>query len=139
VAVILRIVLLAVLVCYGVPLAFVGVLGWRQRLSLSGRLGVRTPAALRDYETFQLANRVAGPPGMVAGAVAVLGGLAAFALTTVAGTVMAAAIGLVGSVVIGRSAGVLGDRAAAAVPEREPMGCGSGGCACGAGGCGRPA
>ena len=132
---ILRIVLLAVLVCYGVPLAYVGLLGWRQRLSLSGRLGVRTPAAVRDYQTFQLANRVAGLPEMVAGAVAVLGGLATFALHTVAGTVVAAVIGLVGSVLIARAAGVLGDRAAAAVPAREPAGCGSGGCACGSAGC----
>ncbi|HEX5114752.1 MAG TPA: SdpI family protein [Pseudonocardiaceae bacterium] len=129
----LRIVLLAVLVLYGLPLAWVGLLGWRRNLSLTGRLGVRTPAAVRDYQTFQLANRVAGPPGMVAGAVAVLGGLAAFALPTVVGTVVAAVIGLVGATVIARAGGVLGTRAAAALPAPEPAGCT--GCACGSAGC----
>ncbi|HEX3651074.1 MAG TPA: SdpI family protein [Pseudonocardiaceae bacterium] len=123
----LRIVLLAVLAVYGLPLAWTGVLGWRGRLSLSGRLGVRTPAALRDYRAFQLANRVAGPPETVAGAVAVLGGLAAFALPTVAGTVVAAVIGLVGATVIARAGGVLGTRAAAALPV--PTGCAD--CSCG--------
>jgi SdpI/YhfL family protein len=127
----LRIVLLAVSVLYGGPLAWVGMLGWRRRLSLSGRLGVRTPAALRDYQAFQLANRVAGPPEVVAGAVAVLGGLAAFALPTVAGTVVAAVIGLVGATAIARAGGVLGTRAAAALPA--PAGCA--GCSCGSAGC----
>jgi hypothetical protein len=133
--VVLRIVLLVVLVAYGLSLVWVGMLGWRQRLSLSGRLGVRTPAALRDYETFQVANRVAGLPEMVAGGVAVLGGVAAFAVGSAVGTIVAAAIGLVGAVVIARAGGVLGTKAAAAVPEREPVGCG-GGCSCGSGACG---
>ncbi|HEX5404229.1 MAG TPA: SdpI family protein [Pseudonocardiaceae bacterium] len=125
----LRIMLLVLLVAYGVPLFVVGVLGWRQRLAFTGRLGVRTPAALRDEGTFALANRVAGLPGMVAGAVAVLGGIAAVLLPTVVGEVIAAVIGLVGSVVIARAGGVLGTRAAAAVPA--PAGCGGGclGCA----------
>lgn len=132
-AVTLRIVLLVVLAGYGCSLAYVGLLGWRGRLSLTGRLGLHTPAAVRDYGTFQLANRVAGPAVTVAGAVAVLGGLAAVALPTVAGEVVAAAIGLVGAVVIARAGGVLGDRAAAAVPAPEPAGCGG---SCGCGGCG---
>lgn len=129
----LRIVLLVVLAGYGCSLAYVGLLGWRGRLSLTGRLGVRTPAATRDYGTFHLANRVAGPAVTVAGAVAVLGGLAALALPTVAGELVAAAIGLVGALLIARAGGVLGDRAAAAVPAPEPAGCGG---ACGCGGCG---
>lgn len=123
----LRIVLLALLAAYGLPMVWVGVLSWRQRLSMTGRFGVRTPAALRDYRSFQLANRVAGPPEVVAGAVAVLGGLAAFALPTVAGTVVAAVIGLAGATVIARAGGVLGTRAAAALPA--PTGCA--GCSCG--------
>jgi hypothetical protein len=124
----LRIVLLVLLAAYGVPLFVVGVLGWRQRLALAGRLGVRTPAALRDDETFRLANRVAGLPGMVAGAVAVLGGIAAIALPTVVGEVVAAVIGLVGAVAIARAGGVLGTRAAAAVPAPVAASCGGGSC-----------
>jgi uncharacterized membrane protein len=130
----LRIVLLAVLVAYGLPLVWIGLLGWRSRLSLTGRFGVRTPAALRDYQAFQLANRVAGPPEVVAGAVAVLGGLAGFALADAVGTVVAAVIGLVGATVIARAGGVLGTRAAAALPA--PAG-GCTGCSCG--GCGSAA
>jgi hypothetical protein len=120
----LRIVLLVLLVAYGVPLFVVGVLGWRQRLSKAGRLGVRTRAALRDEETFLLANRVAGLPGMVAGAVAVLGGIAAITVPTTVGSVVAAVIGLVGAVLIARAGGVLGTKAAAAVPAPAPTACG---------------
>ena len=93
----LRIVLLVVLVAYGVPLAVVGALGWRQRLAIrrpAGRAHARP--RLRDAETFRLANRVAGLPSVVAGLVAVLGGVAAFGLPTVTGSVIAAVIGLAG-------------------------------------------
>jgi hypothetical protein len=136
VAVTLRIVLLVVLAAYGVPLVVVGVLGWRERLARTGRLGVRTPAALRDDDSFRLANRVAGLPGAVAGAVAVLGGIAAFGLHPVVGSVLAAVIGLVGATVIARAGGVLGTRAAAALPAPEPVPAGCAGCLCGAGGAG---
>lgn len=133
----LRIVLLVLLVAYGVPLGVVGLLGWRQRLPFAGRFGVRTPAAARDEETFRLANRVAGLPSTVAGAVAVLGGIVAFGLTTAVGSVVTAAIGLVGAVLIARAGGVLGTRAAAAVPAPVPTPAASpcAGCLCGAGGC----
>lgn len=120
----LRIVLLVLLVAYGVPLFVVGALGWRQRLAKAGRLGVRTTAALRDEETFLLANRVAGLPGMVAGVVAVLGGVAAMTVPTTIGSVVAAVIGVVGAVLIARAGGVLGTRAAAAVPAPAPAACG---------------
>ena len=129
----LRIVLLVVLVAYGASLTVVGVLGWRERLAFAGRLGVRTPAAARSWETFRLANRVAGLPSAVAGLVAVLGGIAAFAVPTVAGSVIAAVIGLAGAVLIARAGGVLGNRAAAAVPVVPAAGCS--GCACGSDGC----
>jgi hypothetical protein len=131
----LRIVLLVLLVAYGASLGAVGVLGWRQRLSLGGRLGVRTPAALRDAETFRLANRVAGPPETVAGLVAVLGGIAAFAVSTLVSTLVVAVIGLVGAGVIARAGGVLGTRAAAALPAPVRSPCA--GCVCGASACAR--
>lgn len=129
----LRIVLLVLLVAYGVALGGVGVLGWRQKLTLRGRLGVRTPAALRDATTFTVANRVAGPPEAVAGLVAVVGGVAAFAVPTVLATIVAAVIGVVGSGLIARAGSVLGTRAAAGVPMPVRSACG--GCACGASAC----
>jgi uncharacterized membrane protein len=132
--VILRIVLLVLLVAYGLPLGVVGVLGWRERLSFGGRLGVRTPAAARDERTFRLANRVAGPPMAVAGAVAVLGGIAVLGLPTVAGTVIAV-IALVGAVLIARAGGVVGTRAAAQLPAPPTTPSACAGCVCGAGGC----
>ena len=126
----LRIVYLVVLVALGGTLSVVGVLGWREKLSLSGRLGVRTPAASRSPEAFRLANRVAGVPVLAAGVVALLGGIAAFAT----GNAVIAAIGLVGAVVIARAGGIAGDRAAVILPARTavPAGCACGGC----GGCG---
>jgi SdpI/YfhL protein family len=128
VAVVLRIVFLIVLVVLGSALTVVGVLGWRERLSMDGRLGVRTPAALRSPEAFRLANRVAGLPVLVAGAISVLGGLAAFAT----GDIVIAVIALVGPLLLARAGGVAGDRAAVTLPARtasRPTACA--GCACG--------
>jgi uncharacterized membrane protein len=128
----LRIVLLLVLLALGVPLAVVGALGWRQRLARGGRLGVRTPSAMRSDEAFRLANRVAGLPVLVAGVVAVLGGVAAFGLPDTVASVVAAGIGLVGAVAIAGAGGVAGDRAAGALPKPVPpqcVGCACGGCA----------
>ena len=121
----LRIVVLLVLLTLGVPLGVVGVLGWRERLARGGRLGVRTPAALRSDEAFRLANRVAGLPVLVAGVVAVLGGIAAFGLPNTVACVVAAGIGLVGAVAIARAGGVVGDRAADALPKPVPAQCSS--------------
>jgi uncharacterized membrane protein len=129
--VVARIVFLVVLAALGVALGVVGGLGWRERLPMRGRLGVRTPAALRSAEAFRLANRVAGPPALVAGAVAVLAGVVAFGT----GSVVVAVIGLVGALVLARAGGVAGDRAAVTLPARTavpPSGCA--GCSCG--GCG---
>jgi hypothetical protein len=128
--VLLRIVFLVVLVAFGGALGVVGALGWRERLAPSGRLGVRTPAALRSPEAFRLANRVAGVPVLAAGMVALLGGVAAFATDSA----VIAAIGLVGAVLIARAGGIAGDRAAVILPAKEAVPAGCAGCACG--GCG---
>lgn len=125
----LRVALLVVLVAFGVLLGGVGVLGWRDRLSRTGRLGVRTPAAIRDDETFRLANRVAGPPVLVAGLAAILGGLGAISLPGVVGMMVAVVVGALGAVLIARAGGVLGHRAAVALAQRRPAACA--GCACG--------
>ncbi|HEY3608948.1 MAG TPA: SdpI family protein [Pseudonocardiaceae bacterium] len=125
----LRIVLLLVLLALGVPLGVVGTLGWRQRLAREGRLGVRTTAAMRSDDAFRLANRVAGLPVLVAGVVAVFAGIAAFLLPNTVASVVATGIGLVGAVAIARAGGIVGDRAAGALPKPVPPQCA--GCACG--------
>jgi hypothetical protein len=87
---------------------------------------------MRSDEAFRLANRVAGLPVLVAGVVAVLGGVAAFGLPNTVASVVAAGIGLVGAVAIAGAGGVVGDRAAGALPKPVPpqcVGCACGGCA----------
>lgn len=124
-------VLLGVLVGWG------GYLGWREKLPRDRGAGVRTAATLRSDEAFRVANRVAGMPTVVAGAIGVVGGVAALLMPTTTGLVIASVIGLVGTFVLLAGGGVLGHRAASAIPvpaPATPTGCG--GCACGAGGCG---
>ncbi|HEX3784397.1 MAG TPA: SdpI family protein [Pseudonocardiaceae bacterium] len=129
-----RAVVLVLLLAIAVVLGTVGFLGWRGRLAKDGRLGVRTTAAMTDLDTFLLCNRVAGAPTLVAGVIAAFAGTAAFGLPTVAGTVVAAVIGLVGSVAFALAGGVAGDRAAQAMLAKKPTvparcaGCACGGC-----------
>jgi hypothetical protein len=131
---VVRLVLLVVLLAIAVSLGAVGFLGWRGRLAKDGRFGVRTASAVSDADTFALSNRVAGLPTLVAGVIAALAGVAAFGLPSVAGTVVAAVIGLVGAVALALAAGVQGDRAARAVLASRPAvppscaGCACGGC-----------
>jgi SdpI/YfhL protein family len=114
----------------GLVIAVVGVLGLTERLPRNRFGGVRTPAAMRTDRTFQVANKVAGLPIAVAGAVGVLGGLVGvFAANLVIGM-----IGFVGMVGIAVAGGMLGHRAAEAMPveEQEPeLPAGCRGCACG--------
>lgn len=114
----------------GLVIAVVGVLGVTERLPRNRFGGVRTPAAMRTDATFQVANKVAGLPIAVAGAVGVLGGLVGvFATNLVIGV-----IGFVGMVGIAVAGGMLGHRAAEAVPVEAPepeLPAGCRGCACG--------
>ncbi len=118
----------------GVLVGWGGYLGWREKLPRSRRAGVRTDATMRSDEAFRVANRVAGLPTMVGGAVGVLAGAAALAMPGTGGAVIAAVVGVLGVFVLLAGGGLLGHRAAAAVPPPEPVGCG--GCPCGGGGCG---
>ena len=128
----MNIVLSVVLGVLGVALGAVGLLGLQGKLRRNRYVGVRTAAALRDEETFALANRVAGVPNVAAGVVAIVSGAMAFAMADLA--VTAGIIGLIGTVTITVAGGIVGTRAAALVPEPvKPKGCG--GCACGGGGC----
>jgi hypothetical protein len=134
----LRLVMLLVLLAIAVLLGSTGYLGWRGRLTPAGRLGVRTSTALTDWESFELTNRVAGLPTLVAGLIAAFSGAAAFGLSTLLGSVVAAGIGLIAAIVLTAAGGVMGDRAAKvmlASRQTSPASCV--GCACG--GCSAPA
>jgi uncharacterized membrane protein len=110
------------LVVAGLALGVVGLLGWRRRLPRNRWAGVRTPAALRDDETFAVANQVSAPLLIAAGAVALVGGLTALGAPT-AGWVLAVVAG-VGAVALTLAGGLLGDRAASRVPAPALGGCG---------------
>lgn len=115
----------------GLVVATVGVLGLRERLPRNRFGGVRTPATLRDDETFRVGNRVAGLPIAVGGVVGVVGGVVGVAMTGAAAVVVAV-LALLGTVAIAAAGGVLGHRAAEAVPAPEPeLPAGCKGCQCG--------
>lgn len=115
----------------GLVVATVGVLGLRERLPRNRFGGVRTPATLRDDETFRVGNKVAGLPIAVGGAIGVAGGAVALAMTGAAAVVVAV-LALLGTVAIAAAGGVLGHRAAEAVPAPEPeLPAGCRGCQCG--------
>jgi hypothetical protein len=115
----------------GLVVAVVGLLGFRERLPRNRFGGVRTPATLRDDETFRVGNKVAGLPVAVGGWVGVIGGGIALLLTGAA-TVVVAVVALVGMLVIAAAGGVLGHRAAEAVPAPKPeLPAGCAGCQCG--------
>jgi hypothetical protein len=125
-----NIVLPVVLGLIGVAFGTVGFLGVRGLLHRNRFFGVRTKAALRDDETFALANKVAGVPNVTAGAIALVAAVAA--AVTPALALVIGLVGLVGSLVLAGAGGVLGHRAAEAMPKQAPAGCG--GCACSTGG-----
>ncbi|KAA2251355.1 SdpI family protein [Solihabitans fulvus] len=130
-----RVGLLAVLGLAGLAIGSIGVLGLRGKLVRNRFVGVRTAAAMRGDEQFAMANRVAGLPLAVAGLVGLLGAVSAFSMPSTAGTVIAAVIGAVGMAAVSIGGGVLGHRAAEAMPTSSaPAGCT--GCVCGGGGCG---
>ena len=119
----------------GLVVASVGTLGFLERLPRNRFGGVRTPATLRDDETFRVGNKVAGLPIAVGGVVGILGGAAALAMTGTAAIIVTAVLALLGMLVITGAGGVLGHRAAEAVPAPEPeLPAGCKGCQCG--GCG---
>ncbi|MGP4018639.1 SdpI family protein [Saccharopolyspora sp. 5N708] len=121
----------AILVLGGAALLFLGFRGLRGQLPRNRYVGVRTPAAMRSEDAFELANRAAGPAMLAGGAVAVLAGASLPMLAATFSVVMVAVIGLVGAFALMTVGGVIGDRAAEAMPEPAPVG----GCAGCAGGC----
>jgi len=124
------VILASVLAAIGAVVAVLGLLGLLERLPVNRFAGVRTAATMRDAETFKVGNKVAGLPVLVAGAVGVLGGVLAIALPV--GGLVAGLLGLAGMIAIASAGGLLGHKAALAVPEPEPeLPAGCAGCACG--------
>lgn len=112
----------------GLVIAVVGVLGLRERLPRNRFGGVRTPATMRSDQTFRVANKVAGLPVAVAGGVGTVSG----AVGLLAANLVIAGVGLVGMVGIALAGGIVGHRAAEALPDEEPeLPAGCRGCACG--------
>jgi uncharacterized membrane protein len=120
-----------ILVIAGVALLTVGLLGWRQRLPRNRFAGIRTPATLRSDAAFIVANRVAAPPVLAAGALCAVGGGLVLGSTGPAlmMIVLVTGAGAVGLLLAG---GLLGHRAATAMPPR-PAGCAE--CTCCGGSC----
>lgn len=109
-------------VLLGVLVAWGGVLGLRRKPTRGRGAGVRTEATLRSDEAFRVANRVAGVPTLVGGLIGILGGVAALFMPSTGGLVIAAVVALLGMFALTAGGGVLGHRAAAAIPAPEPEG-----------------
>ncbi|MBA8827710.1 putative membrane protein [Saccharopolyspora lacisalsi] len=107
----------AVLVLGGATLLVLGRRGLHGTLPRNRFVGVRTPAALRNDEAFELGNRVAAPAMLAGGAVGVLSGAMLPLLPSTSSVVMVALIGAVGTFGLMTAGGVLGARAAQALPE----------------------
>ncbi len=117
----------AVLFVVALLVGGVAVAGMTGRLPRNRWAGVRTPDTLASEETFQLANRIAGPTLAAAALLLVIGGAGVLALGTVGGLAVAA-VAIVAALVTAGYGGTVGARAAAAA---APAGCGE---ACGCGG-----
>jgi hypothetical protein len=129
-------VLALVPIVLGVLVGWGGFLGWREKLPRDRGAGVRTAATMRSDEAFRVGNKVAGLPTLVGGLIGVVGGVAGLLMPDTAGLVVATIVGLIGLFALLVGGGVLGDKAASAVPEPSNIPAGCTGCACGAGGCG---
>lgn len=114
----------------GVALGVAGWLGLRKALPRNRFVGVRTPPTMASDQAFLVGNRVAGPPLVAAGAVGVLGGVAAATVPSTPAFAVVLAVAALGVVGLAVTGGLLGSRAAAAVPAAtRPSPCA--GCACG--------
>jgi uncharacterized membrane protein len=123
----LRAVISSLLVVIGLALAVVGWYGWREALPRNRFAGVRTTATLHSDEAFRIANKVAGLPILLAGAVLTVCGLLATTLVGVATLVTVVVVALCGSCALAVAGGVLGHRAALTLPDppaADSSGCG---------------
>lgn len=117
-----------VMLAAGIALAVVGALGWRRRLPRNRFAGVRTPATLRDDETFAVGNQVSAPLTVTAGAGALIAGVAALLAPSPLAAWVLVALGVAGMLVLALVGGVLGDRAARLVAPDDALGGCTGSC-----------
>jgi uncharacterized membrane protein len=101
-----------------------GMLGLTGRLPRNRFVGVHTEAALHNDETFRIANRVAAPTSVAAGALLFTGGLVALAAGGVVALIVAAAAALIALFTLGAGANAAAQAVAGLVPAREVGGCG---------------
>ncbi|MBF6296210.1 SdpI family protein [Nocardia amamiensis] len=106
-----------------------GALGLTGRLPRNRFFGVHTEAALSSDETFRVANRVAAPTSIAAGALLFAGGLVGLAASGFAALVVAAGTAAVALFTLGAGATAAAKAADAIAPPVEVGGCGS---SCGA-------
>ncbi|WP_069161370.1 SdpI family protein [Nocardia altamirensis] len=106
-----------------------GALGMIGRLPRNRFVGVHTEAALSDAETFRVANRIAAPTSLAAGALLFAGGLVALAASGLVSILVAAGAGIIALFTLGAGANAAASTAEALAPPAEVGGCGS---ACGA-------
>ncbi|MFD6463737.1 SdpI family protein [Streptomyces roseolus] len=104
-----------------------GVLGLTGRLPRNHFVGVHTESALSSDETFRIANRVAAPTSIAAGALLFAGGLIAAQAGVVVGLIVAVLSAAVALFTLGGGA-VAADKAIANLVPVQSGGCGS---ACG--------
>ncbi|ASF10973.1 hypothetical protein NBRGN_062_01930 [Nocardia brasiliensis NBRC 14402] len=118
-----------VLFVLGLVALATGALGLTGRLPRNRFVGVHTEAALSDDETFRVANRIAAPTSLAAGALLVAGGLVVLAAGGFVALFVAVGVAVVALFTLGAGANVAAAKAAAIAPPAEVGGCGS---ACGA-------
>ncbi|WP_063045747.1 SdpI family protein [Nocardia pseudovaccinii] len=106
-----------------------GVLGLTGRLPRNRFVGVHTEAALHDEETFRIANRVAAPTSVAAGALLFAGGLVALAAGGFPALIVAVVTAMVALFTLGAGANAAARAVEELVPVQEIGGCGS---SCGA-------
>ena len=110
-----------ILFVLAVAVAVVGVAGLTGRLPRNRFAGIRTPDAMRDDDSFALANKVAGPTMLAAGLIFGIGGIAVIALGG-AFALLAVVVAVIGALFTAGAGASLATKSAAAIPETG--GCG---------------
>ena len=117
-----------VLFTLALAVAGVAVAGLTERLPRNRWAGVRTPATLRDDQTFALANRIAGPTLLATAGLLALGGLGGLLV----GGPLGAGLVVPALDTAAPTAGAGGRRGATAAAARPPAAAGACGNSCGA-------
>jgi len=113
--------------------------GWSGTLRRNGRLGVHSPAAVNSDESFAVANKVAAPVVAATAVLAIVFAILVVVLPVpISATIVMAVLGVLAAPVLLVAAGMLGDRAARAMPlpaRRPQRSAACDGCGCRGAGC----